>query len=114
MQKSKNGHNSAMTSPTKRKKERKKNGSGPVYLLNQVIYTLDTNFMMPGAVARPDPRPPGMRTVAGSVLTSGNILSWSLAKIISTAILSERMCTNSISTGKLPRRLVQEQCGYVN
>ena len=29
----------------------------------------------PGAVARP----PGMRTVAGSILTSGNILSWNLA-----------------------------------
>ena len=31
-----------------------------------------------GAVARSDARPPGMRTVAGSILTSGNILSWRL------------------------------------
>ena len=33
---------------------------------------------MPGTVARSDPRPPGMRTVAGSILGSGNILSWRL------------------------------------
>ena len=32
----------------------------------------------PGAVARSDQCPPGMRTVAGSLLTSGNILSWRL------------------------------------
>ena len=30
------------------------------------------------AVARSDPRPPDMRTVAGSILTSGSIFSWSL------------------------------------
>ena len=58
-----------------------------------------------GAVAQSDARPPGMRMVMGSILTSGNILSWS-HEIISTAILSlrpiqegqlsvtgERMCT---------------------
>ena len=31
-----------------------------------------------GAVARSDPRPPGMRTVVGSILTTGNILSLKL------------------------------------
>ena len=30
-----------------------------------------------GTVARSDARPPGMQAVAGSILTSGNILSWS-------------------------------------
>ena len=34
--------------------------------------------LWPGTVARSDARPPGMRTVAGSILTSGNILSWRL------------------------------------
>ena len=33
---------------------------------------------LPGTVARSDPRPPGMRTVAGSILTSSIILPWSL------------------------------------
>ena len=32
----------------------------------------------PGSVARSDARLPGMQTVAGSNLTSGNILSWRL------------------------------------
>ena len=32
----------------------------------------------PAAVARSDARPPGMRTIAGSILTSDNILSWRL------------------------------------
>ena len=31
-----------------------------------------------GAVVRSDARPPGMRTVADSILTNGNILSWRL------------------------------------
>ena len=30
---------------------------------------------VPGAVARTDARPSGMRTVAGSILTSGKLLS---------------------------------------
>ena len=38
-----------------------------------------SNKNEPGAVARSDPRPPGMRTVAGSILMSGDNLSWSLA-----------------------------------
>ena len=43
----------------------------------------------PGTVARSDVRPPGIRIVAGLILTSGNILSWRLShEIISTAILS--------------------------
>ena len=32
----------------------------------------------PGAVARSDPRPPGMRTVVGSTFMTGNILSLKL------------------------------------
>ena len=35
-------------------------------------------FSMLGAVAQSDARPPGMRMVAGSILTSRNILLWSL------------------------------------
>ena len=31
-------------------------------------------FELPGAVAGSDSRPPGMRTIAGSILTSGKIL----------------------------------------
>ena len=34
----------------------------------------------PGAVARSDARPLCMQTVAGSILMSGNILSWRLVK----------------------------------
>ena len=41
-----------------------------------------------GAVARSDARLPGMRTVAGSILTSGDIPSWRLVISISTTILS--------------------------
>ena len=45
--------------------------------------------ILPGAVAQSDVHPPGMRTVAGLILTSGNILSWLFGhEIISTAILS--------------------------
>ena len=39
---------------------------------------------MPGAVAWSDARPPGLQTIAGSILTCGNIFR----EIISTAILS--------------------------
>ena len=78
---------------------------------------------LPGVVARSDARPPGMRPVADSTLTSG-ILSWGEIghEKVSTTIISlpliqegqlsvigERMCTND--TGKLPRRLAREQCG---
>ena len=35
-------------------------------------------YMTPGAEAQSDARPPGMRMAAGSILTSGNILSWRL------------------------------------
>ena len=69
-----------------------------------------------------DARPPGMRTVAGSILTSGKtfMLSWKFGNDkISTAIpsfplIQELAKECASSTGKLPRRLVQEQCGYVN
>ena len=65
------------------------------------------NLLGPGAVARSNARPPGIRTVAGSILTFGNIFSWIFGhEIISRAILfqpllqveqlsvtCERMCT---------------------
>ena len=37
-----------------------------------------TKLNRPGAEARSDPRPPGMRTVVGSILMTGNILSLKL------------------------------------
>ena len=40
------------------------------------MYTLLHKPFQPGAVARSDA--PGMRRAAGSILTSGNILSWRL------------------------------------
>ena len=44
------------------------------------------SLQRPGAVARSDARPPGMRPVAGSILMSGNIFSWRFDhEIISTA-----------------------------
>ena len=79
---------------------------------------------LPGVVARSNARPPGMRPVADSTLTSGTN-SWeetgheknsttiiSLSPLIQDGQLSvtgERMCTND--TGKLPRRLAREECG---
>ena len=39
------------------------------------VYLVNTLKEMLGVVARSDARPPGMRTVGGSILTSGNILS---------------------------------------
>ena len=38
--------------------------------------SIKLNSEWPGPEARPDAHPPGMRTVAGSILGSGNILSW--------------------------------------
>ena len=44
---------------------------------------------MPGAVAWSDARPPGMRTVAGSILTSGKtFFRWDLVMKNSTTILA--------------------------
>ena len=43
-----------------------------------IYHSALTNLNRPGAVARSDPRPPGMRTVMGSILTTGNILSLKL------------------------------------
>ena len=76
----------------------------------------------PGAVARWDARPPGMRTVAGSILTSRNMLSWSLVMKLflqpfspfrwfkkGSCQLLAKEC--ALSTDKLPRWLAQEQCG---
>ena len=74
-------------------------------------------------VARSDARPPGMRPVADSTLTSGThyweeishekvsttIISLSLIQEGQLSVTGERMCTND--TGKLPRGFVREQCG---
>ena len=77
--------------------------------INQLSININlklTLHIMPSAVDQSDARPPGMRTVAGSIITSGNILPWRFHEIISTTILSlpliqegqlsiigERMCT---------------------
>ena len=69
------------------------------------IFTFDFG---PGAVARSDPRPPSMRTVAGSVRTSGKhsfveissgknpttILSLPLIQEGQLSVTDDRMCTN--------------------
>ena len=47
---------------------------GPEYMFFVSVPYLS----QPGAVARSDLRPPGMRTVGGSILRPGNILSWTL------------------------------------
>ena len=74
-------------------------------------------------VARSDARPPGMRPVADSTLTSGThsweeigheknsmtIISLPLIQERQLSVTGERMCTND--TGKLPKRLAREQCG---
>ena len=69
--------------------------------------------LVPGAVARLDARPPGMWTVAGSILTSGNILPWSLA-ILSLPLIQEGQLSVTqeftLSTGKLHRKLAQDRC----
>ena len=76
---------------------------------------------LPDAVARSETRPPSMRTVAGSILTSGNIPSWRLVMkkclrphsfpLIQEAQLSVTDERCALSTGKLPKRLAQEQRG---
>ena len=43
-----------------------------------IYHSALTKLNRPGAEARSDPRPPGMRTVVGSILTTGNILSLKL------------------------------------
>ena len=76
-----------------------------------------------GLVARSDAHPPGMRSVADSILTPGThsweeighekksttIISLPLIQEGQLSVTGERMCTND--TGKQPRRLVCEQCG---
>ena len=87
-------------------------GSKSVFLFCSVLLI----GLQPGAVARSDARPPGMRTVAGSNLTSdkiflrGDLVLKKILRLSQEGQLSE--CAQS--TGKLPRRLVQEQCGQVN
>ena len=48
----------------------------------------------PGAVAQSDARPPGMQTVTGSILTSGNILLWRLVKGHKTPIQKQQQLAN--------------------
>ena len=74
-------------------------------------------------VARSDARPPGMRPIADSILTSGThsweeiahekssttIISLPLIQEGQLSVIGERMCTND--TGKLPSRIAREQCG---
>ena len=63
-------------------------------------------FHMPCAVARSDARPPDMWTVAGSILTSSNILSWRLA---SYQLLAKECALSSLLVnclGGLPRNSV--------
>ena len=95
--------------------------SGKSYILlsfySSVFYVIDLfcwhHNNMPGTVARSDARPPGMRPVAGSILTSGKtFFHWDLVmktflrpfsfKKGSCQLLAKEW---ALSTGKLPRRL---------
>ena len=86
---------------------------------------LDIIIPVVSQVARSNARQPGMRTVAGSILTSAYILSWSLVVKVFLRPFSPCRCFKkgscqllakecALNTDKLPRRLAQEQCGYVN
>ena len=77
---------------------------------------------MPGAVARSEACPLGMQTAPSSIQASDTFFRGDLVmKTISKAILPLRWFKKSscqllakeyaLSTGKLPRRLAQEQCG---
>ena len=91
-------------------------------LISQNIFMSDFPLMIgPSTVARSDARPPGMWTVAGSILTSSKtFFHWDLViknfydhspshwfKKGSCQLLAKEW---ALSTGKLPRRLAQEQC----
>ena len=80
-------------------------------------------FQRLGAVARSDTRPPGVRTVAGSILTSGKnsfVEIWSWKKLLrpfspyrwfkkgSCQLLAKESALNA---DKLPTRVAQEQSG---
>ena len=106
----------------------------PVRQEKQVVYLRRWNLLtllkwkfhiniLPGAVARSYARLPGMRTVAGSILTSGKtFFRWDLVmktflqpfspfrwfKKGSCQLLAKEW---ALITGKLPKRLAQEQCG---
>ena len=82
------------------------------------LNTTNQSLISSGAVARSDSRPPGMRTITGSILTSGNILSWSLVMKQLLRPFSPFRCFKkgscqllakecALSTGKLPKRLAQ-------
>ena len=90
----------------------------------QIHHQLYYNLTCIGMVAWSDARPPGMRMVSGSILASGKhsfmeIWSWKhfysyslpsadLSRPGSCQLLAKEC---ALSTGKLPRRLAQEQCG---
>ena len=75
----------------------------------------------PGTVARSEVCPLGMQAAPSSIPTSGTFFrgDWVMKKILrpfslkiqveQLSVIGERMC--ALSTGKLPRRLAQEQCG---
>ena len=94
-----------------------------LYVNRNSGYSTKTAKLKPGAVARLDARPPGMRTVAGSILTSDKTyFRWDLVmkKILrpfspfrwfkkgSCKLLAKEW---ALSTGKLPRKIAQEHCG---
>ena len=97
---------------------------GLTALLNEQLSCF--KISLPGVEARSDARPPGMRPVTDSTLTSGThsweeighenisttIISLPLIQEEQLSVTRERMCTND--TSKLLRRLAREQCGYVN
>ena len=59
----------------------------PILQLFTDIFDFALQILL-GVVARSDARPPGMRAVAGSILSSGNIFPWRFdPKIISTATI---------------------------
>ena len=83
------------------------------------------NLSVSGAVSRSDARLRGMWMVVGSILTFGNIFrgDWSWNNFYSHSLRSadSRRAVNcqllvkecALSISKLPRKLNQEQCGYM-
>ena len=87
-----------------------------------VIFCMRYFFLLPGAVARSEARPLGMQAAPSSIPKSGTFFRgdlvmktflrpFSLFRLKkSSCQLLAKECV--LSTGKLPRRLAQEQCGW--
>ena len=93
------------------------------HIISYHIIYLFAVGIKPGAVARSEACPLGMQADPSSIPTSGTFFRGDM-KNVSTAILPLPLIQEgqlsvtgekcAVSTGKLPRRLAQEQCGKGN